>query len=81
MGLTREPLSASDLSAAVKQGCAFHSKYVLYGVVDKPAQNLTVNIVAVADSSLLWSESYPVVNADPVKIAAEVNSRVPSLSD
>jgi TolB-like protein len=81
VGLTREPLSASDLSAAVKQGRALHSKYVLYGAVDKPAQNLTVNMVAVADSSLLWSQSYPVANADPARIAAEVNSKVPSLSD
>jgi hypothetical protein len=38
-------------------------------------------MVAVADSSLLWSQSYPVANADPAKIAAEVNSKVPSLTD
>jgi TolB-like protein len=81
VGLTKEPLSAPDLSAAVKQGRALHSKYVLYGAVDKPAQHLTVNVVAVADSSLLWSQSYPVANADPAKIAAEVNSKVPSLTD
>ena len=81
VGLTEEPLSAPDLPAAVKQGRALHSKYVLYGAVDKPAQNLTVNMVAVADSSLLWSQSYPVANADPAKIAAEVNSKVPSLTD
>jgi len=81
VGLTKDPLSDSDLSAAVKQGRILHSKYVLYGAVDKPAQNLTVNMVAVADASLLWSLSYPVANADPAKIAAEVNSKVPSLSD
>ena len=81
VGLTKEPLSAPDLSAAVRHGRAVHSKYVLYGAVDKPAENLTVNIVAVADSSLLWSQSYPVDDADPAKIAAEVNSKVPSLSD
>jgi TolB-like protein len=81
VGLTRKPLSASDLSAAVKQGRALRSKYVLYGAVDKPAQNLTVNVVAVADSSLLWSQSYSVADADPARIAAEVNSKVPSLGD
>jgi TolB-like protein len=81
VGLTKEPLSAADLSAAVKHGRALHSKYVLYGAVDKPAQNLTVNMVAVADGSLLWSQSYSVANADPAKIAAEVNSKVPALSD
>jgi TolB-like protein len=81
VGLTREPLSASDQSAALKQGRALHSKYVLYGAVDETAQNLTVNMVAVADSSLLWSQSYPLADADPAKIAAEVNAKVPGLSD
>jgi TolB-like protein len=81
VGLIRGPLSAADLSAAVKQGRALHSKYVLYGAVDEPAQNLTVNMVAVADSSLLWSQSYSMANTDPAKIAAEVNSKVPSLTD
>jgi hypothetical protein len=38
-------------------------------------------MVTVADGSLLWSQSYPVANADLAKIAAEVNSKVPSLSD
>jgi hypothetical protein len=81
VGLTKEPLSAPDLSAAVGQGRAFHSKYVLYGVVDKPARNLTVNVVAVSDGSLVWSQSYALANADPDKIAAEVNAKVPSLGD
>jgi TolB-like protein len=79
--LTKEPLSAPGLSAAVGQGRAFHSKYVLYGDVDKPTQSLTVKIVAVADGSLVWSQSYPLATADPAKIAAEVNAKVPSLSD
>jgi TolB-like protein len=81
VGLTREALSAPELSAAVGQGRAFHSKYVLYGAVDKPAQNLSVKIVAVADGSLLWSQSYPLANADSAKIAAEVDAKMPSLSD
>jgi TolB-like protein len=81
VGLTKEPLAAPDLSAAVGQGRAFHSKYVLYGAVDKPAQILTVKMVTVADGSVLWSQSYPVANADPAKIAVEVDSKVPRLSD
>jgi TIR domain len=81
VGLTREPLSAPDLSAAVERGRAHHSKYVLYGAVDRAAQNLTVSMVAVADGSLLWSHSYPVAAADPARIAAEVDSRVPMLED
>jgi len=40
-----------------------------------------VRMVAVAGGSLLWSQSYSVANADPAKIAAEVSSKVPSLSD
>jgi TolB-like protein len=81
VGLTREPLSAPALSAAVEQGRALHSKYVLYGAVDEPAESLTVKIVTVADGSLLWSQSYPLANSDPAKIAAEVNSKVPGLGD
>jgi TolB-like protein len=81
VGLTKEPLSAPDLSAAVERGRAHHSKYVLYGAVDEAAQNLIVRMVAVADGSLLWSHSYPVADADPSKIAAEVDSKVPTLED
>ena len=44
-------------------------------------QKLTVKIVAVADGSAVWSESYPVAGADPAKIAAEVDSKVPSLEN
>jgi TolB-like protein len=81
VSLTKEPLAAPEPSAAVGQGRALHSKYVLYGAVDEPAQSLTVTIVAVADGSPVWSQSYPVDDADPAKIAAEVNAKVPSLSD
>jgi hypothetical protein len=38
-------------------------------------------MVAVADGSPVWSQSYPVANADPAKIAAEANAKVPSLGD
>ena len=81
VGLTKEPSSAPALSAAVEQGRALHSKYVLYGAVDESAENLTVTMVAVAKGSLLWSQSYPLADADPARIAAEVNSKVPSLND
>ena len=81
VGLSKEPLAAPDLSAAVERGRALHSKYVICGAVDEPAQSLTVKMVAVADGSLLWSQSYSAGNADPAKIAAEVNAKVPSLND
>jgi hypothetical protein len=38
-------------------------------------------MVTVAKGSLLWSQSYPLADADPARIAAEVNSKVPSLND
>jgi len=83
VGLTDEPLSSPDVSAVAERGRAYHSKYVLYGAVDErsPAQSLTVKMLAVADGSILWSESYPVAGADPAKIAAEVDSRVPRMEN
>jgi TolB-like protein len=79
--LTDEPLSSPDSRAAVQQGRAHHSKYVLYGVVDAQSvtPSLTVRMIVVADGSMLWSKSYPVAGADPAKIAAEVDSNVPRI--
>ena len=81
VSLTNEPLSSPDASAVAEQGRAHHSKYVLYGAVDKQstAQSLTVKMLVVADGSILWSESYPVAGADPAKIAAQVDARVPRI--
>jgi TolB-like protein len=83
VGLTDEPLSSPDVSAAAEQGRAHHAKYVLYGAVDQQAaaQSLTVKMLVVADGSMLWSESYPVAGADPGRIAAEVDSKVPRIGD
>jgi len=49
VGLTKEPLSVAESADAVERGRALRSKYVLFGAVDKPGQNLTVKIVTVAD--------------------------------
>ena len=83
VGLTDEPLPSLDSGAAVERGRANHSTHVLYGGIDSQSavQRFTVRIVTVADGSVFWSESYPVAGADPAKIAAEVNSKVPSLED
>jgi len=81
VGLTKEPVSGTGTSAAVQQGRMRGAKYVLVGAVDKATQNLTVRMVSVADGSLLWSESYPVAGTDPAQIAAEVDSKLPSLGD
>ena len=79
--LTKEPLSGPDLSAAVERGRALHSRYVLFGSVDAPGRALTVQMVSVTGGGLLWSQSYPVATADPTQIAADINSKIPSLSD
>jgi TolB-like protein len=81
--LTDEPLSSPDSRAAVEQGRAHHSKYVLYGAVDaqSAAPSLTVSMIVVTDGSVLWSQSYPVAGADPAKIAAQVESKVSRIED
>ncbi len=81
VALTKVPLAIPDLSAAVERGRAQHSKYVLFGAVDESARNLTVEIAAVADGSLLWSHSYSVADADPARIAADVDHSVPVLDE
>jgi hypothetical protein len=42
-------------------------------------QALTVKLATVADGSLLWSKSYPIASADPAKIAADVDVKIPAL--
>jgi TolB-like protein len=82
VNLTKEPLPSRDLGAALERGRANHSTYVLYGTIETVggAEALTVKIAAVADGSVLWSNSYPVAGADPAKIAAEVESKIPHLA-
>jgi TolB-like protein len=81
VGLPKEPLTSGDLAAALERGRAAHSSYVLRGTVEPQAaaQALTVMIASVEDGSVVWSKSYPAAGADPMKIAAEVDSKVPSL--
>src|SRR5271165_6249279 len=82
VNLTKEPLPSRDLGAALERGRANHSTYILYGTVETVggAEVLTVKIAAVADGAVVWSGSYPVAGADPSKIAAEVEAKVPSLA-
>jgi hypothetical protein len=83
IGMAKEPLPSGDLAAALERGRANHSNYILYGVVDTQgsAQALTIKIVSVEDGSVVWSKSYPAQGADPAKIAAEVDSKIPDLDD
>jgi TolB-like protein len=83
VGLTKDPLFSRDLGAALERGRANHSTYILYGTVDKEGSPLalTVKIVKVENGSVVWSKSYPAEGADPAQIAAEVDSKIPSLED
>jgi TolB-like protein len=83
VGLTEVPLPSLDPEVARERGRANHSDYVLYGAIDDRAgvQSLSVKILTVDDGSILWSQSYPVAGADAAKIAAEVDSKVPSLTE
>jgi len=83
VGLTDQPLASLEPAVAAERGRTNHSTYVLYGAIDSqsPAQSFTVKIVSVVDGTVLWSQSYPVAGADPAKIAAEVDSKVPRLAE
>lgn len=83
VGLPKEPLPSGDLAAALARGRAAHSSYVLRGTVapQAAAQMLTVMIASVEDGTVVWSKSYPAAGADPMKIAAEVDSKVPPLNE
>jgi len=81
VGLTKEPLASPDASSAIERGRSLHSRYVLFGSVVEPAQTLSLKLVAVADGSVLWSQSYPLAHVDAAQIAADADSKIPDLSD
>lgn len=79
--LSAVPLPSLDSAAALKQGRAHHSRYILYGGIGGHAPKLTlrVKILAAADGSAVWSKSYPVAGADPSRIASQTIAEVPKL--
>jgi hypothetical protein len=81
--LSKEPLPSLDIGGAVNRGRGSHSSYVLYGGIESlgAERALTAEIVDVANSSTVWSKSYPVANADPAAIATEIEAKIPSLDD
>jgi TolB-like protein len=81
VSLTKEPLPSRELGAALERARANHSTYVLFGTVDEVdrARVLAVEIAKVSDGSVVWSKSYAAVDADPAKIAAEVDANMPPL--
>ena len=79
MNLADEPLASQELSAAVERGRAVHATYVLWGTAKTVHKIpvLTIDVVTVADGSVLWSKSYPANGADAASIAAEVAANIP----
>jgi TolB-like protein len=83
VALAEEPLQTLDASAAMAQGRAHGSSYIVYGAVagGTSDEQLTVKVITVADGSVLWSKSYPLAGADAAAIAADVIAKLPATSD
>ena len=83
LSVSDEPLPSRDVPAAVVRGVKNHADYVLDGSIEThdKVQGLTVRIVSVADGTVQWSKTYPVIGADVAKIAAEVEAQVPVSSE
>ena len=81
--LAQQPLASGELGAALERGQAQHATYVLFGSIEQAAtaQVLNITIASVEDHSIMWSRSYPVKGSDPAAIAADVDSKVPSLEE
>jgi TolB-like protein len=79
VGLNKDSGASSDTKAAVERARAAHASYVVYGAVatQSSGQVLTVTVADAEDGAVVWTESYPSATADPSKIAAEVDSKVP----
>jgi TolB-like protein len=76
--VSREPLAAADVDAAVERGRAARSKYVLAGFI-RPAgksANLDVTLASVEDGAVVWNQSFPVTTADPAGIATQVDAHI-----
>ncbi|MFZ1867909.1 MAG: hypothetical protein WAU49_05410, partial [Steroidobacteraceae bacterium] len=83
VALADQPVPTLDAAAALAQGHAHDSSYVVYGAVAGGASDrqLTVKIISADDGSVLWSRSYPVTSDDPTGIAAEISAHVPTSDD
>ena len=83
VALADHPLPTLDAAAALIQGRAHGSSYIVYGGIagSAPDQQLSVKIISTEDGSVSWSKSYPVAGADPTGIATEVSAHVPTDDD
>ncbi len=79
VGLDKDSVDSNEPSAALALARSSHSTYVLYGAVGsgEAAQVLSVTVAKVKDGSAVWTRSYPLVGADPAKMAEDIDSKVP----
>jgi hypothetical protein len=73
-------LAPPDLTTALDEAHKTSARYVLFGYAapqGKTADVLTVTIAEVEDGTILWTSSYPITTADPAKIAADVDGKMP----
>jgi hypothetical protein len=83
VGLSKDPIPSVDAATAGERGRKSHSSYVLFGGIQRIGGSpvLTVEIIKVSDSSVVWNKSYPVAGADSSAIVAEIEAKVPSLDE
>jgi hypothetical protein len=83
VGLTQEPAPPTDFAAALERARALRASYVLFGAVEGSGtgEALDIKIGEIDDRSVVWTKSYPIAGSDPAKIAAEVDSKLPSLAE
>jgi TolB-like protein len=81
--LATDPLPALDATAAAAHGRDRHVKYVLYGGIDPQLQppTLRAQLITADRGTVEWSVTYPLPQADPEQIAADLAAKVRELVD
>lgn len=79
ISLESDSAGSKDAHAAVQKARNHRADYVVYGAVSaQPSgEALVVTVADAAHDSVLWTQTYPVGSADPLKIASDVQSQVP----
>jgi TolB-like protein len=77
--LDTDSTASKDPQAAIRSARDHHAAYVVYGAVgaQPSGETLLVTVADAADGTVLWTQTYPVTGADPLKIANDVESEVP----
>jgi TolB-like protein len=77
--LDTDSAASKDPQAAIRSARDHHAAYVVYGAVgaQPSGETLLVTVADAADGTVLWTQTYPVASADPLKIANDVESEVP----